>query len=117
MQQVHLGRYDFTRFTHLGHRRLFRHFQEIQSGPTGGPGMALCWSIHAFCRGFFRNRWARNLVDVLVPPVIFWLKYFDAWLTRNKDAFDTASGYYFLGRLSGEPLGDRELIRSYRGAQ
>ena len=29
MQQVHMGRYDFTRFTHLGHRRLFRKFEEI----------------------------------------------------------------------------------------
>ena len=26
MQQVHGGRYDFTRFTRLGHRRLFRRF-------------------------------------------------------------------------------------------
>jgi len=32
MQQVHLGRYDFTRFTHLGHRRLFRKFKEICGG-------------------------------------------------------------------------------------
>jgi len=30
MQQVHEGRYDFTRFTHLGHRFLFRKFEEIE---------------------------------------------------------------------------------------
>lgn len=41
MQQVHLGKYDFTRFTHLGHRRLFRKFEEVSSGPVCGPGMAL----------------------------------------------------------------------------
>src|SRR5512142_97930 len=34
MQQVVHGRYDFTRFTHLGLRRLFRRFQEVQSGPV-----------------------------------------------------------------------------------
>ena len=44
MQQVHMGKYDFTRFTHLGHRRLFRKFEEICSGPACGPGMALVWS-------------------------------------------------------------------------
>ena len=40
MQQVHMGRYDFTRFTHLGHRRLFRNFSEVDSGAVCGPGMA-----------------------------------------------------------------------------
>ena len=25
----HMKEYDFTRFTHLGHRRLFRKFEEI----------------------------------------------------------------------------------------
>lgn len=40
MQQVHMKQYDFTRFTHLGHRRLFRYFEEVESGPCCGPGMA-----------------------------------------------------------------------------
>lgn len=26
MLQVHMGKFDFTRFTHSGHRRLFRNF-------------------------------------------------------------------------------------------
>ena len=38
MQPVHMGAYDFTRFTHLGHRRLFRYFEEIRSGIALGPG-------------------------------------------------------------------------------
>ncbi len=40
MQQVHEGAYDYTRFTYLGHRRLFRDFVEIDSGVACGPGMA-----------------------------------------------------------------------------
>ena len=44
IQQIHMGRYDFTRYTHSGHRRLFRRFEEIASGPVGGPGMALAWA-------------------------------------------------------------------------
>jgi SAM-dependent methyltransferase len=42
--QQGMGRYDFLRFTHLGQRRLFRRFQEIESGAVCGPGMALAWS-------------------------------------------------------------------------
>ena len=38
LQQVHGGPYDFTRFTHLGHRRLFRKFIELESGATAGAG-------------------------------------------------------------------------------
>ena len=35
-----MGRYDFTRFTDLGHRRLLRKFEEVERGPIVGPGMA-----------------------------------------------------------------------------
>ena len=48
MQQLHAGAYDFTRFTHLGQRRLFRKFDEVSSGPTCGPGMALAWALSVF---------------------------------------------------------------------
>ncbi|MEO8168122.1 MAG: methyltransferase domain-containing protein, partial [bacterium] len=56
MQQVHMKQYDFTRFTHLGHRRLFRYFDEIASGPTCGPGMAMAWSYQYFLRSFASSR-------------------------------------------------------------
>ena len=36
LQDLRRGRYDFTRLTHLGHLRLFRHFQEMASGACGG---------------------------------------------------------------------------------
>jgi len=48
MQQVHGGAYDFTRFTHAGHRRLFKPFQEIESGAVCGTGMALAWTYEHF---------------------------------------------------------------------
>ena len=40
MQPVHMGAHDFTRFTYLGHRRLFRYFDEVRSGIVGGPGVS-----------------------------------------------------------------------------
>lgn len=36
MQQVHEGAFDFTRFTHVGHRRLWHEFDEIRPGAQGG---------------------------------------------------------------------------------
>ena len=52
MQQVHMGPYDFTRFTHSGHRRLFRRFEEVESGAVCGPGMALAWAYQYFLLSF-----------------------------------------------------------------
>lgn len=52
MQQVHAGRFDFTRFTHLGVRRLFGVFEEIESGAVCGPGMALAWSYTCLLTSF-----------------------------------------------------------------
>jgi ubiquinone/menaquinone biosynthesis C-methylase UbiE len=51
MQQVHMGPYDFTRFTHSGHRRLFRWFRGGRAAPCG-PGMALAWAYQHFLLSF-----------------------------------------------------------------
>jgi hypothetical protein len=56
MQQVCMGRYDFTRFTALGHRRLLRWFDEDRSGVAAGPGMAVAWSIEYMLSSMSANR-------------------------------------------------------------
>jgi SAM-dependent methyltransferase len=48
MQQVHMKQYDFTRFTHLGHRRLFRNFEEIEHAPSYGSRDSFSLVIFAF---------------------------------------------------------------------
>lgn len=116
IQQVHEGRYDFTRYTHLGHRRLFRWFTEIASGPTGGPGMALAWSIKYFMISFTNNKLLRRLLAGTARLFSFYLKYFDILLASQPGIFDAASGYYFMGRKNEIPISDRELIAHYRGA-
>ncbi|NMG08963.1 methyltransferase domain-containing protein [Brasilonema sp. UFV-L1] len=117
MQQVHLGKYDFTRFTHLGHRRLFRKFEEIDSGAVCGPGMALAWSYQYFLLSFVKKQLARGLVKVFARVTSFWLKYFDYYLINKPGTFDSASGYYFLGKKSEKILSDQDLITLYRGTQ
>jgi len=116
MQQVHEGAHDVTRFTLLGHRRLYRYFDEIVSGAQGGPGMALGWSIRYFFMAFAESRAARALVTRLVTLAFFWLKYFDTYLAVKPGGIDAASGTYFLGRRRETPTPDRDILRGYRGA-
>lgn len=116
MQQVHGRKYDFTRFTHLGHRRLFRKFEEISSGAVGGPGMALAWSYRYFLLSFFKSIAARSLVGAFVRLTSFWLKYIDYYLIDRPGTLDAASAYYFIGKKSNLVLSDRELLELYRGA-
>jgi uncharacterized protein YbaR (Trm112 family)/SAM-dependent methyltransferase len=115
IQQVHGGKYDFTRFTYLGHRRLFRRFEEICSGAVCGPGMALAWSYQHFLLSFVNSKIARIAIYAFASFTSWWLKYFDYYLIDKPAAMDAASGYYFLGRKVDRILSDKELIKLYRG--
>lgn len=115
MQQVHMREYDFTRFTFLGHRRLFRYFSEMKSGPVVGPGSALAWSYRYFLLSFTKRRIARKLITAFTAITSFYLKYFDRFLTKKESSYDAASGFYFIGKKSSEALPDRELIKLYKG--
>jgi SAM-dependent methyltransferase len=115
MQQVVMGRYDFTRFTYLGHRRLFRHFTEIRSGMANGPAMTLAWSLSYFLSSFFTDLGLRKLVRSLARWIFFPVKYFDYFLIHRAGAYDGASGFYFFGRKSPTVLSDRELLSFHRG--
>jgi uncharacterized protein YbaR (Trm112 family) len=115
MQQVHAGRYDFLRFSHLGHRRLFRNFSEIKSGASCGPGMVLAWSYCYFLQSFFTNQTLGQIAWAFGSFTGFWLKYFDYFLLDKPTAFDAASSYFFIGKKSEEVLSDEDLIAGYRG--
>ena len=115
MQQVHGGRYDFTRFTYLGYRRLFRRFEGLDTGIACGPGMALAWSYVYFLMSFTRSRLMRSALRAFGRLTGFWLKYFDWFLVTRPGALDAASAYYFLGRKKDVVLSDKELMESYPG--
>ena len=116
MQPVHGGRYDFTRFTALGHRRLFRRFAEIDSGAVCGPGMALAYAYQYFLLSFAAAKAARKLIYAFARLTGWFWKYFDYCLVSRPQALDAASGLYFLGRKEdGPPITDREIAASYRG--
>ena len=114
MQQVHMGRFDFHRFTYLGHRRLFRNFNEIESGAVCGPGMALAWAYSYFIFSFTRSKKLRKYLIPLTNFSSFFWKYFDYLLIARPGTLDAASGYYFMGNKSENTLSDRDLIL-YKG--
>lgn len=111
MQQVHEGAYDFTRFTVLGHRYLFKHFESIDSGGLRGVGVVLAWSIRAFIQGMIRNS--------LIPKIVFTaVNYFLAIIEKfadPKSLHDANSGSYFLGKRSESSITHKELVKEYRG--
>lgn len=117
MQQVHMGRYDFTRFTHLGHRRLFRKFDEIDSGACCGSGMALSWAYRGFLRSFSSSRKSRVILGVVAASSSFFLKYCDYFTINTSSTLDSASAFYFIGSKSMKILSDKDLVSQYKGAQ
>jgi hypothetical protein len=116
MQQVHSGRYDISRFTHLGHRRLFRTFTEVRSGSFAGPGTVLAWACQHLLLSCVQQPYARALAEGFARSTLFWLKYLDPFFVDRSGALDAASAYYFIGRKSDQVLTDTELGTLYKGA-
>jgi SAM-dependent methyltransferase len=117
MQQIHMGRFDFSRFTDLGHRWLFRNYQEILRSNAGGPGATLAWAITYFFLSFCGSRQTLRLfVRAAVRLLFFWIHYFDYFLQSRLASRDSASGVIFVGRNCKRPVvTPRELINQYRG--
>jgi SAM-dependent methyltransferase/uncharacterized protein YbaR (Trm112 family) len=115
MQPVHMGAYDFTRFTHLGHRRLFRYFEEIRSGIAVGPGSSagqlLRYALASLSDQPSMKKWLK-LLGLLIAYPFRWLDYLSC---STRSAYDSASGFYFFGMLRQHPISDRELLGFFRG--
>ncbi len=111
-----MGGLDFSRFTHLGHGRLFRNFEEIESGTVCGPGMSLAWSYRYFLLSLTQSKWINRFLAIFARLMSFPLKYFDYFVINKPASFDATSASYFLGRRSSRTLPDRELLSLYRGA-
>ena len=112
MQQVHEGPYDFTRFTVLGHRYLFKKFESIEFGGNKGPELVLAWSLRYFLWALTRSRFIARLIglaaNLLLRPFSFFIS--------KKALFDASSGVFFLGRKKkGFSISHKELVTLYDG--
>lgn len=112
MQQVHMGCFDFQRYTLLGHRWLYSSFELIHLKPTSGSGSALLWSITSFLQSFSTSKTVSLVAKAFVRIFFFWIKYFDI---LQKNTADFALGSYFVGRNKKKRIINHlELIELYK---
>ena len=117
MQQVHLGAYDFKRYSDLGLRWLFRNFDEIERGVSAGPASVLVWAILYLVMSIMPGWRSRLIAKAMVRLVFGWIKYADYLLARRPGACDGASGLYFVGtNRKTSTLAAGELVADYRGS-
>ena len=115
LQPVHMGAYDFTRYTYLGHRRLFRRFTDLASGMALGPGSVLAWSLQSALLSLSARRTYRLIAKFVGLLISVPIKYLDYIARHNPAAIDGAGGVFFFGRKQEASISDRELIKLYRG--
>lgn len=115
LQPVHMGAHDFTRFTHLGHRRLYRWFDEVKSGMMGGPGYSAVHLVRDLFLVLSDRPRVRSLLRLAALLITFPLRYLDPLLTRTEGSFNAGCAFYFLGRKRSSPIPDREIIGLFRG--
>jgi ubiquinone/menaquinone biosynthesis C-methylase UbiE len=112
MQQVHEGAYDFTRYTVLGHRYLFKNFENISIGGIGGAHIAFSWSFRYLVYAITRSRSLSRLFGLISTLLLRPFKYF----ISTSSMFDASSGVFFLGRKTPNyKMSHKDLIRLYRG--
>jgi len=112
MQQVHEGAYDFTRYTVLGHRYLFRKFQAISYGGNKGSEVVLSWSLKYFVWSISRSKFLSQLVGLVSRLV---MKPF-GFLVSKASLYDSPSGVYFFGfKDENYSISHKELIKLYKG--
>lgn len=116
LQPVHMGAYDFTRFTRLGHRRLFRYFDEVTSGMSGGPAYTAIHLTRNLITNLSDQPKTRRYLKLAALLASFPLRYLDPLLSRTESANNAACGFYFLGRKRSSPIPDRDIIDLFRGA-
>jgi SAM-dependent methyltransferase len=116
MQQVHMGPYDFVRFTRSGHRALFARFDEVDSGIATGPASVLVWSVEYFALSWFEGVAARRVIKGVTRLLLGWLTLLDPILARRRAALDAAGGFYFIGSAAaGVAFGPRQAVAYYAG--
>lgn len=109
LQHVHAEAYDFTRFTHSGHRWLFRHFDEVDSGIAMGPGVQWLWTVEHLTRGVSRSRAAGKAVKIAASATQVVERVIPQRFQR-----DSASSFWFVGRKSNTALRPRDMVEYYR---
>jgi SAM-dependent methyltransferase len=98
MEGFHPSPTDYRRFTPMGLEALFSQFEKVQFGLEGGPSSALAWMIKEWVAIFADNPKLYHLLRLVTGWLVQPLKYFDIVLSKKRNAFKIAAGYYYVGR-------------------
>lgn len=115
LQPVHMGAHDFTRFTPLGHRRLFHCFDTVSWGLAMGPGTTFAYSLSALLESMSRRRQFRRVAKLLGLLAAVPLRKLDRLLSRTPSSWDAAAATYYFGSRRQTPLPERDIIKQYVG--
>lgn len=97
-QPFHKDPQDYWRWTLDGLRLFVRQhgFLEVRSGSHLGPTSAMNAMFIAYWQSWFRNRYVRKVVDVVLSCLLFPFKYLDAVLVGR--TADMPSAVFVVGR-------------------
>lgn len=113
LQSVHEGCFDFTRYTPLGHRILFKGFSCVTYGPLNGSMVVLAWSLADAILRVTNSKLAAQIVrNICLLPLRL-----VSHLPHTAHNYDSCSGSYFLGRKTDQVLDVKLMISEYRGLQ
>ena len=116
LQAVHEGPFDYKRFTHSGHRWLFKDFEEIKSGAHQGAFSSVLFNLSYALSGIFRSQYIGKIFRLIFNRLF---KLLDS-LTGDKWNIDIACGCYFLGRKSISKVSYKDknwIEKYYKGSQ
>lgn len=112
MQQVHEGAYDFTRYTVLGHRYLFKNFTLVDMGGVKGPETVFAWSTRYLFWAITRSQKIARIIGFGMSLLMRPFKY----LTSEASLYDASSGVYFMGKKkAGYQISHKDLVKLYKG--
>ncbi len=109
---IHGFPFDFNRYTPLGHRMLFRGFEELEMRITQGPVSALSLTLIGFLSGLWDNRWWKSLCSLAVRisfTPIFWL---DLRYAKSSNLTIPAASAFF-GRKQSDEVHPRRIVSDW----
>jgi SAM-dependent methyltransferase/uncharacterized protein YbaR (Trm112 family) len=109
---VHAFPFDFQRYTPLGHRLLFRQFEELDFRVTQGPVSALSLTLTGFLTSFSENLWWRRLTSMAVRIVVGSMRRLDHRFASARELTIPAASA-FLGRKKREVADPMAIISSW----
>ena len=110
LQAVHEGPYDFTRYTHSGHRFLFKNFLEVDSGVVQGVSTSFIWAASSLAQGLTRNTSFSKVISMLLSPIVFL-----DMIIPMKYHIIGGNGFYFVGRKAKSDFTVKKVVEYYYG--